>query len=265
MPPSETLIYNPPKVIGVADDDPEGYIPLDLLQKGIDVIVPIWSYQSPDGRQDTLIVQMKRNGIEEFLWRQSFVTPISDLEFIIPIGPQYLITDGVVEVSYETRNYLGNPSRSLPRKLTIDHTPIPVDLTEVDFPAADDWGYLNCQSDPPIWTGVEVEVPPLPSFCKVGDECRVEWIGFLSLNGSGPSIGSTHKKINKILLNDLELKNGFSVTVEPFIPHLEPMKNNASAIAIYSIYRGAKLLGVSKKGVVKIDRTIPGDTVPCGP
>lgn len=265
MPPSEILTYDPPKVIGVADDDPDGYIPLDLLQKGIEVVVPIWPLQSPDGRQDTLTVWMKRSGVVEFESRKSYDTPISELEFIVPIGPEYLVADGVVEVSYETRNFAGNPSPSGPRKLTIDHAPIPKDLPEVNFPAANLWGYLNCTSNPPIWSGVEVKVPPLPSFCKVGDVCRVEWMGYLSLNGSGHSIASTYKVINKKLLSDIEIKNGFSVTIEPFIPHLEPMQNNASAIAEYSVHRGAKLIGVSEKGLVKIDRVVSGDTVPCGP
>lgn len=263
MPPSEILIYDPPQVIGVADDDPEGYIPLDLLQKGIEVVVPIWRFQSPDGQQDTLIVWMRRSGDVE-ISRKAYVTPISELEFIVPIGPEYLVADGVVEVFYETRNYLNNPSYSLLRKLTIDHAPIPDNLTEVDFPAAK-LGYLNCDSSPPIWSGVEVKVPPLPSFCKVGDVCRVEWIGYLSLNGSGQPIASTYKVINKELLSDLEIKNGFSVTIEPFIPHLEPMQNKASAIAEYSVYRRAKLIGTSTKGLVRIDRIVSGEPVPCGP
>jgi len=264
MPPSEILIYDPPKVNGVADDDPEGYIPLDLLQKGIEVVVPIWRRQSPDGKQDTLIVWMRRSGDVE-ISRKAYITPISELEFIVPIGPEYLVADGVIEVFYETRNYLNNPSYSLLRKLTIDHAPIYKDLPEVDFPAADFFGYLNCDSKPPIWSGVEVKVPPLPSFCKVGDVCRVEWIGYLSPNGSGDRITSTYKVINKELLNDLEIENGFSVTIEPFAPHLEPMQDNASAISEYSVYRGAKLIGTSKKGLVRFDRIVPGNPVPCGP
>ena len=265
MPSNEILAYDPPKVKGVADDDQEGYIPPELLQKGIEVVVPIWPVQSPDGNTDTLIVHAAGSGNRPFEWKQSYVTPINVVEFTIPIGPEYLIIDGVVDVTYQTRNYLGNPADSLPRKLTIVHAPISENLPEVDFPAKNDGGYLNCESEPPIWSGVEVKVPPLPSFCKVGDVCRVEWVGYLSPNGSGDAITDTYKRIDKMLLSDLEIEKGFSVTIEPFIPHLEPMKNKASAIANYSIYRGAKLLGTSTEGMVRIDRVIPGEPLPCGP
>jgi len=258
MPPSDIVDYNPPKVVGIADDDPEGYIPPDLLQKGIKVIVPIWPVQSPNGREDTLIVQMTRGTTVVFNFRQAYVTPISQLEFEIDIAPQFLIADGVFEVAYQARNFLGNVSNSAPRKLTIDRS-ITWKLPEVGFPAANTHGYLSCSSNPPIWAGVEVKVPPLPVFCAVNDICSVEWVGYLSLNGSGAPIISTYKRINKVLLTEAEIKNGFSVRIEPFIPHLEPMQNNASALAGYSIYRGTQLKGVSDKGLVKIDRTIPGD------
>jgi hypothetical protein len=265
MPPSEILVYNPPKVVGVADDDPDGHIPLELLLTGIEVVVPIWPVQSPDGRQDTLIVQMRRGTIIEFNWRQTYTTPIAEREFVIPIGPEYLTTDGVVEVFYQTRNYVQNTSNSLPRKLTIDHLPVVRDLKAVTYPKANLHGYLNCKTKPPIWTGIEIEVPPLPAFVQSGDRCEVEWIGYLSPNGSGAAIGRTYKKIIKSSLTQAEIDKGFSVVVEPFVPHIEPMINKASAITTYSIYQGLKLIGTSKKGLVRIDRVVTGEDLPCGP
>jgi hypothetical protein len=265
MPPSEILVYDAPKVVGVADDDPDGHIPLELLLTGIEVVVPIWPKQSPDGRQDTLIVYMKRGGAVVFRCEQTYATPIAEREFVIPIGPEYLTADGVVEVSYQTRNYVHNPSNSQVRKLTIDHMPVVRDLKEVTYPQVSFDGYLNCETQPPIWKGIEIAVPPLPAFVRSGDACRVEWIGYLSLNGSGMPIDRTYKLINKSSLTETEINEGFSVVVEPFVPHIEPMIEKASAIATYSIYRGLKLIGTSEKGLVKIDRVVTGEELPCGP
>ncbi|ROM70577.1 hypothetical protein BK653_01410 [Pseudomonas brassicacearum] len=264
MPPAEILEYDSPTVVGVDENDPDGYIPLNLLQTGIEVRIPVWPLPSPPGKTDTLIVEMKRNGIVEFSSTTYHLTPISETEFFISIGPQYLITDGVVEVSYTTKNYLQNPHPSFPRTLTIDHTPIPSNLTEVKFPAANLSGYLNCTTQPPIWEGVEVKVPPLPGFCRPGDICAVEWLGYQSLNDSGPPIPATYKRINTTL-TALQITNGFSVTIEPFRPHLEPMINKASALANYTLYRGSRRIGISAKNGVKIDRIIPGESQPCGP
>lgn len=264
MPPVEVLEYDPPTVVGVDENDPDGYIPLELLQAGIEVRIPVWPFPSPPGEIDTLIVEMTRNGVVEFTSTTFHRNPITETEFFISIGPQYLIVDGVVEVTYTTKNFVGNPHPSYPRKLTIDHTPVPLNLAAVNFPAATLHGYLNCNTRPPIWEGVEIKVPPLPSFCRPGDTCAVEWVGYQSLNGSGPPINTTYKRINK-LLTALEISNGFSVTIEPFRPHLEPMERNASAVANYTLYRGVRRIGASLKSVVKIDRIIPGESQPCGP
>lgn len=265
MPPLDIRAYDPPTVVGVDENDPEGYIPFELLQRGIEVRVPIWPFSAGPGEVDELVVEMKRGGVVEFRSTTQHPGPIAETEFFIFIAPSYLVNDGVVQVSYMTYNNVGNPHPSDPRTLTIDHTPIPLDLVKVDFPAKNLYGYLNCDTQPPIWEGVEVKVPPLPTFCKVGDICRVEWIGYQSLNGSGPPIASTYKNIEKILLTDQEIRNGFSVTIEPFRPHLEPMQKNASALANYILYRGGKKIGASVKGLVKIDRILPGELRPCGP
>jgi hypothetical protein len=265
MTPSEPLIYDPPKVHGIDDSDPEGVIPPELLVTGIEAVVPIWPRQSPDGTRDTLTVNITRGTTIEFTWSDSYLTPIKELEFIIPIGPEYLLVDGVVELSYETRNFLGNPAPSLPRKLTIDHMPVVRDLTPVEFPAATPHGYLNCSTSPPIWSGIEIKVPPLPVFTQAGDKCVVEWFGYLSPNGSGDPIDRTYKSLTKDPLAEQEIINGYSTVVGPFVPHIEPMINRASAVAHYSIYRGSKLIAVSKQKMVKIDRIVTGEIDPCGP
>ncbi|MFJ4196708.1 hypothetical protein [Pseudomonas sp. NPDC089534] len=258
-------MYAPPRVVGVADDDPDGYIPEELLAQGIEVLVPIWPNPADPGQTDKLIVEMKRNGVVVFSQRTEHPGPIAETQFTIAIGPAYLVDDGIVEVMYTTLNHFNNPAYSLPRKLTIDHTLIPKDLTEPNFPAANRNGYLNCSSEPPIWEGVEVKVPTLPDFVRVGDVCSVEWTGYLTLNGSGAPIAQTYKKIDKTIMNAQEIAQGFSVLVEPYRPHIEPMQKLASALANYTLYRGGRRIGVSLKGLVKIDRVIPGEEQLCGP
>ncbi|MFD2883769.1 hypothetical protein ACFS4T_17835 [Pseudomonas lini] len=54
-------------------------------------------------------------------------------EFIIHIGPEYLRNNGQGELWYELLDTADNPSFSIRRRLTIDHTPIKVDLEEAAF------------------------------------------------------------------------------------------------------------------------------------
>ncbi|WP_146013108.1 MULTISPECIES: hypothetical protein [unclassified Pseudomonas] len=257
------LVYDAPKIEGMSDNDV--LIPSDLLKNGMNVVIPVWPQQSPNGQKDTLNVRLTRNGIEEFKSTTQYTTPITLPEIIIHIGSEYLVNDGDVVLLYDTLNYLNNPHPSLPRPLTIDHTPVPVDLVRPGFPKANIWGEFNCYTQPAIWFGVEVKVPPLPTFSKIGDTCTVEWFGYLSPNASGTVIPGTYKKIDKPILTNQEIALGFSVTVEPYVPHIEPMEKNASAMARYSIYRGSKLIGSSLDGVVKIDRYPAGSNQPCGP
>lgn len=186
------LVYDAPKIQGMSDNDV--LIPSDLLNNGMNVVIPVWPQQSPNGQNDTLIVLFTRNGIEIFKSTTQYTTPITVPEIIIHIGPQYLVNDGDVELSYQTLNFVGNPHPSIARPLTIDHTPAPVNLVRPGFPGADIFGQLHCYTQPPIWFGVEVKVPPLPIFCKVGDVCTVEWFGYLSPNASGTVIPGTYKK-----------------------------------------------------------------------
>lgn len=259
-----------PRVQGVPESDPDGFIPEELLLTGITVIVPIWRGQSPPApigkppHFDTLLVEMKRDDVVVFSTSTAHEVPIADLEFHIDIGPEHLTTDGVVEVMYTVINFVENESYSFPRRLTIDHIGIPRDLKLVSFPAGGDRVSLNCDSQPPIWEGVEVAVPALPDFVQVGDRCEVHWAGYLTPNGHGAPIDTTLLTIDRPLLNAEDISNGFSVTVEPYRPYIEPMVNAASATALYKIYRGTRLIGLSPRRMVKIDRTVPGQP-PCGP
>lgn len=257
--------YAPPGVIGVADDDPDGYIPLEKLEEGIDVVIPRWPDYAGSGEIDTLVVRLEQDDQVPVVITNVYPGPDIPLEFIIHFGPEHLLNDGVAYVSYQTSNNEGNPAYSDPRKLTIDHTAVPVNLPKVSFPSATLWNYLNCGTVPPIWEGVDVKVPPLTNFL-VGDRCVVRWEGFYSLNASGPPIAGTFKEISRLIESE-DIREGFQVLIEPFDPHIKPMEDKASAEVQYTIFRGTKPVGRSLPGVVKIDRVIPDshEYLVCGP
>jgi len=264
---NKPLTFDPPKVIGVGDSDidPEGYIPLPLLLAGIDVVVPLWDEPaSGPGERDILIVTFKQ--LEQPLVEISNTYTSEDMrrEFIIHIDSEKLKNNGVGELWYEILNSADNPSTSFRRRLTIDHLPVRDDLEEANFAHADFWGYLNCQTVPPLWDGVTVDIPALPGF-KVKDSCEVLWRGHSTLNGSGPEIVSARKIIIRQALSEQDIREGFSLVIEPYETHIKPMVNNDSATVVYRIYRGAKLVGVSDTALVKIDRIISGEDLPCGP
>lgn len=267
MAPNTPLTLPTPKVLGVADADvdPEGHIPSNLLLTGIDVVVPVWPNPTQDENEpDTLKVIFRQVG-QPLVEVENVYIPVDiEPEFIIHIGPEYLRVDGVGELKYEVYNFACNPAFSFPRQLTIDHTVVPFDLEEARFEHATKSGYLNCQTNPPLWEGVTVRIPPLTAF-HVGDRCEVVWQGYLSPNGSGPPIVGTEKTIVRQALSAEDIREGFLLLIEPYETHIKPMVDDASATVVYSIYRGTKLVGRSKIGWVRIDRMIAGQELPCGP
>lgn len=267
MAPNKPLTFDAPKVRGVADPDvdPEGHIPLPLLPEGIDVIVPLWPEPATKpGERDILTVHFVQPGQTPVKIENTYTPTDMKPEFIIHIGPQYLLNNGVGELWYELLDTADNPSFSFPRKLTIDHTPVPADLEEADFLYESLWGYYNCGTEPPIWFGIHVVIPPLTLF-QVGDRCEVTWRGYSTLNGSGPEIAGARWINVRQNLSDKDIREGYPLVVEPYDIHIEPMVENSSATLVYRIYRGARLVGVSKTALVKIDRIISGQELPCGP
>jgi hypothetical protein len=265
MAPIKPLTFAAPKVKGVADPDvdPEGHISLPLL--GIDVVVPIWDEPATKpGERDILTVRFEQSGQPPVKIVNIYTPADMKPEFIIHIGPEHLLSNGVGELWYELLNSADNPSFSFRRKLTIDHTPVPIDLEEADFLNRSFWGYYNCDTNPPIWLGIHVLIPPLTLF-KVGDRCEVTWRGYSTLNGSGTEIAGARWINVRQNLSDEDIRDGYRLVVEPYAIHIEPMVKDSSATLVYQIYRGLKLVGVSKKALVKIDRIIPGKDFTCGP
>lgn len=254
--------YDAPEVVGVDVNDPEGLIPIELITKGLEGIVKRWeNYPDLPPRKDRLKVAWEFAGTVTWVFDE-LIYPVPPERLNIKIDPSFLAEDGVAYLSYEVLLEDLNPIPSAKRKLTIDSAP--VDLLEPEFPSANLYGYLNCDADPPLWDGVRVKVLPDPGFA-LGDVLIVHWEGYKSLNGSGRPIANTYKQIRKTILTSEELDKGVEVLIEPFVPHIEPMINKASALARYSLERNGRIVRRSKTGLVRIDRIIPGETIPCGP
>ncbi|MHC8293927.1 hypothetical protein [Pseudomonas sp. LB3P58] len=261
------LDFKPPRVIGMedADVDPDGYIPLELLLAGIEVVIPLWpSYATQPDERDLLTVYFEQPGQPPVSIENSYTAADIQPQFIIPIAANFLQVNGVGELWYQVLDTADHPSKSVRRNLTIDHVPIPVNLESPGFPDANVHGYLNCATVPPLWEGVRVTVPPLSGF-RVGDRVELSWRGYPSLNGSGQEYVSARKEDIRPALSDTDIKEGYSLVIEPYDIHVQPMFDKASAIVQYRIFRGRRLVGVSKVGLVKIDRIIPGEEIPCGP
>jgi hypothetical protein len=274
MAPTQPLVFASPKVIGVldADVDPDGHIPYDLLITGIDVVIPLWPEPAVmPGERDILTVFFEQPGQALVQIVNIYLPADMRPEFIIHIGPEFLRNDGVGELWYELLNSADNPSFSFRRRLTIDHSPVNENLPEAKFPQATFHGYFNCEMILQLKDGAVINIPPLTGFA-IGDRCEVVWRGFKSPNGSNPDpenddqeIADAKKEITRTIETDKDLLEGFSVVIAPYDIHVKPMVSNASAVVRYSMYRGTRVLGISKPGLVRIDRKIPGEEEPCEP
>ena len=269
MPTSEglSLLNNgvlavPLTVDGVDRNDPEGRIPYLLLLNGTIARVPRWeNFSTVSSRSDRLIVTWEQDGLKTVIFDRSYPGPITQLEFEIPLTPQRLGTDGVALLHYVVLDADANPDpASAPVKLTIDHSQVPVpSLNPVTFPHATLWGYLNCQTRPALNQGVTVNVLP-QTVGMAGDVCKLQWQGYRSLNGAGV-VAEAYLEVPHTLSEDNLLK-GFNIVV-PFRPCVKPLIDNDSALVVISFYRGVRLIAQSAPELVKIDRTISGERLPC--
>lgn len=253
------LLAAPLRVEGVDDSDFNGHVPLDLLQKGTRIIIPLWA---DPGLKDELWVMWRQNGVETRIFFEIYDPPASDPFIYIPLTPRQMSISGEAFIYYKIwKRGGGNPDDSPERKLTIDHTPLLV-LDEPRFPNATLWGYLNNKTFPPLLQGVTVIVPPTINVALPGYRAEVQWQGYDSLNGSGPPVAGTFGSWNKTL-SQTDISNGYTLII-PFDPHVRLLVDNDSALVDWRLFRGDRLIGESKKGLVKIDRVTPGESWPSG-
>lgn len=253
------VLAGPLIVNGVDNNDPDGHVPLQLLLKGTLIIIPLWA---DPGIDDQLVVTWLQDGFQTPIFDDSLRARINDPFIEVPLSPEQMSMDGIAFVQYRVWKRGGNNwDDSPPRKLTINHTPVMV-MKEPCFPDATPWGYLNNNTVPSLTQGVTVFVPPSKEIAFVNDVIEVRWEGYSSLNGSGDPVQGTVSVWRKEL-DAKDISDGYLMTV-PFENYVRPLINNASALACCRLYRESRLIGESKKGLVKIDRVTPGEFGPFG-
>lgn len=251
---------------GVSDTDPDGLIPADKLLTGTTGRIPRWlNFPAPPAPGQPadytkLYVYWRQNGVDTLIFSATYTHVDDRPEFTFPITPQQMSVNGVAYIYYVLEGVSGNEDPSPERKLTVDHSVVPT-FAEPQFPDATIFGYLNCTSVKPVFEGVRVSIRPENGFAVL-DECVLIWQGFENLNGTGDELTPPHEF--RRVINQADVDNGFIMLI-PFDPYVRPMVDDDSATARYTMYRAGVRLGVSFKGLVKIDRTLPGGTLCGGP
>ncbi|MCR8931469.1 hypothetical protein [Pseudomonas sp. S11A4] len=262
VPPIGTYEYDAPEVEGVDVNDPEGNVPEELLPEGLNVIVERWpNYPDVPPRVDRLKVAWEFAGVTHWIYDE-LIYPVPPEKMVIKIDPSRLTESGVAYVYYEVWFEDLNLDTSFKRKLTIDASPVTIAAPK--FKGVNERGWLNCTSVPPLWDGVYILIAPDPEF-ELDDVLVVKWNGYYSRNGYGPPIAGTYKEIRKKIETQEELLNGVEVRVWPFVPHIEPMVDKASALSRCFLERNGAVIRKSQVGLVKIDRVVVGEEEPCGP
>ncbi|WP_339525616.1 hypothetical protein [Pseudomonas sp. EL_65y_Pfl2_R96] len=252
-------LAKPLSVEGVDDTDQEGHISREILRNGTRIVIPYWSEPEDD---DELWVMLRQNGVVNRLYTVFYPKPLSASFLYFDLTSQHLATDGIAWVYYKVwKGSGGNDDPSPERQLTIDHTPL-LTLEEPMFPHATPWGYLNNNTKPPLTSGATVAMPASTNVALPGDLAKVYWQGYPSLNGSGVPVPETYGVWDR-LLSEQDIKNGYALVV-PFEPHIRTLFDNDSAVVTCQLFRAKRLIAESKKGLVKVDRVIPGESGPSG-
>lgn len=260
------ILAMPLSIEGVGADN---IFPPEASAQGAKLLIPKWESPSEQlGKSDLLEVWIVAPGAseEELFYSNSFPVPVVFPAFVL-LPAQYLQQAGDVQLKYRvTQGDSENEDTSSPQIFHVIKA-TPVNLVEPNFPSATLWGYLNCSSQPKLWERVIVHVPAQPGRFAKDDECALNWEGFHSLNGVTPITGTALRVMKTLTQEEASSGQGFDLILESdkYEQYVKPMEKNASALASYTLYRNGSALGKSPPALVKIDRVIPGQALPCGP
>lgn len=243
------------EVDGVDPADPAGYIPLEQLTNGTIARVPRWAEYSIDpARPDHLVVSFEQDRAITII-HDAHYAPVDIEEIEVFLSAALLGKDGVAWISYRLVDFDGNPDPAPPRKLTIDHTQVPIQkLAEAKFLDVTLWGYWNI-TNTQITNGGVVFVPA-QTVSRPVDFCELEWRVYKNLNGSGVEVTDAFGRFERTL-NDDDKKNGFKTQIS-FARYIQPLKESGSALVVYRFFNNGRLVGESSPALVRIDLLIPG-------
>ncbi|MCP1445392.1 hypothetical protein J3D54_004524 [Pseudomonas sp. GGS8] len=257
------VLLDVPRVQGVDPVDTAGTLPDDAKQNGIVCIIPRWPAFPTDARIDEVEIFIVGN--PNSIAQRNYGAADDAAEFLIPIGPTLLPDLPTFEIMYTVRSV--NITTSPPRRLTFAIVAPPQVLKEATFPDANLWGYINCTKNNPqnpdslyVWEGIRILVPFDNRF-QLLDVIELVWQGWDSLNGSGTALTPAVTFTGTV--TDITNKQPISIVIQPFVPHIEPMRDNDSATTSYLLLRNGVPMFSSFTGLVKIDRVIPGNSGFC--
>ncbi|WP_439862408.1 hypothetical protein [Pseudomonas antarctica] len=120
--------------------------------------------------------------------------------------------------------------------------------------------FLNCDTKPVIWDGVEVLIDPAPHVLQAGDKVLLTWQGFRNYPDRNP-IPETFEVLTFTWAGTAAQK--FVVT--NYEKLIRPLNDFSGGSAKYQVLRNNVMIGESVVGYVQIDRKYPGSGNYCGP
>ena len=257
------VLLDAPRVQGVDPADPAGTLPDDAKQNGIVCIILRWPAFPTDARIDRVEIFIVGN-LNPIVSRD-YRAADDAAEFLIPVGPTLLPDLPTFEIMYTVRSV--NITTSPPRRLTFAIVAPPKVLKAATFPDANPSGYIGCTKYNPqdpdslhVWEGIRILIPFDNRF-QLLDVIELVWQGWDSLNGSGTALTPAVTFTGEV--TDVTNQQPVSIVIRPFVPHIEPMRDNDSATASYFLLRNGVPVFSSFTGLIKIDRVIPGDSDFC--
>ncbi|CAI8982247.1 hypothetical protein A9HBioS_0237 [Pseudomonas koreensis] len=253
----EGVLLDPPSVQGVDPADPNGTLPEDAKLNGIVVIIARWPAFPTGTRIDRVEIYIV--GIVDPVAVRFYGAADAAPEFFIPVAATLLPNLPTFEIFYIV--YSVNPSTSPNKRLSFALAPV---LESPDYPDATIWGYITCTKKIPpasgalfVWEGIRVSIAFDDRFLAL-DVIELNWRGWNSLNGSGAPLTPVYTFNKTLSAADITNRLALPIVIQPFIPYIEPMKDQHSATASYRLTRGGIAVYRSFESVVKIDRVRPG-------
>lgn len=251
------VLLDAPKVQGVDPADPQGTLPDDAKQNGIVVVIDRWPAFPTDARVDRVEIYVV--GVTTPIVQRFYGAADAAPEFFIPVAAGGLPDLPTFEIFY--RVYSINPTTSPTRRLSFAPAQV---LQSPVFPDASVFGNINCnKKNPPepgalfVWEGIRLSFAFDARFREL-DIIELSWQGWNSLNGSGAPLTPVYIFNRQLNFTDIGSGTPVIIVVQPFAAYIEPMKKNHSAVASYRLIRNGAAVFRSFKGLVKIDRAIPG-------
>lgn len=163
-------------------------------------------------------------------------------------------------VNYRTDNGV-NQQLSPDRIVSVSLAPL-INYPKPSFPTSLQHPnrFLNCNTQPPIWTGIEVLVNPAPNRLLPGDVVILTWQGFKNFPDRNPLPGTAQPFEYTWTAADTT----HSFTINPYESLIRPLSDFAGGSARYSVRRNGIVLGTSRIAYVQIDRKF-GTGNYCGP